>query len=60
MTNPGLMVYIVCFDDDSVKQFESQFQENSNVVLIRNKTSITGRNGTFQFLNSILGGVSNE
>lgn len=60
MTNPGLMVYIVCFDDDSVKQFESQFQENSNVVLIRNKTSITGGNGTFQFLNSILGGVSNE
>lgn len=57
LSNPNLLVYIICFDEKAANKYIGYFGEFENVKLIMNALEDqTKKVGDFSFLNKILGG----
>lgn len=57
LSNPNLLVYIICFNEKATNKYNRYFGEFENVKLIVNALeNQTEKVGDFPFLNKILGG----
>lgn len=59
LSNPNLLVYIICFNEEAANKYERYFGEFENVKLIMNALEDQIKKvGDFSFLNKILGGTN--
>lgn len=59
LVNPGLLVFVICYNEDDKRNFEEKFKDNYNVKLIVNQMLKSNNFGDFKFVNYLLSGGFN-